>query len=149
MTRWLLAGLLALVLTLPVSAAAFDFGVPAQFGMHDSQLYFQSFSRAQTYLGTGGYYGPVFTLTHNGQWMGDVLGVGGWGNAQLEGDDEGSKLSGSFGLMLLNFWGLQAGVAYNPTAKTADDDFADRLSWGVGLSLTGVWNQLTQPAPVE
>jgi hypothetical protein len=132
--------------SLPASAAAFDFGVPDEFGLKDSQMYFRSAAKdSQAYLATGAYYGPIFELRHEGRWMADFLGVGGWGNAELEGQSAGSQLSASFGLVLVNFWGLQLGVAYNPVAQTLNDDFADRVLIGAGLSLTGLINQAIRP----
>jgi len=137
--------LLLLVLTIALTASsahAWDFGVPEKFAAKDSQVYLTSVSRSHQSLGTGACFGPIARLTHNEQRVADFLSVCGYVQAQLQ-EQDGSQASGAFGFGVLDFFGLQFAVAYDPIVRNDADQLKDRLLYGVGLSITDLISRVT------
>lgn len=107
----------------------FHFGLSDKMDIVDTQKYLRPFRSGEVLLGTGVCYGPFFTAKYSGRWLLDGLSVCAIGAVSQTGETTATG-----GLDLINLFGLQAGLQYDPLTGKPYFTF--------GISVTGLAKQM-------
>jgi hypothetical protein len=108
----------------------FHFGLSEKMEVKDSQKYLKPVDQEkEVLLGTGACYGPYFTTSYSGRWLGDFLSV-----CALGAVSENGESTGTFGVDIINFLGIQGGIQYDPKS--------DDIFYTFGISITGLAKQM-------
>jgi len=144
MKKTLIAIVIALCFTFTTSgqADALDLSVgPFLDEMTDTTMRVTGFSRdSVSQIGTGLCYGTLFKVTNKDKHFADILSPCVLGSASYQGEAETDVLVGAkvFEIMVFN-----AGILYNATRNEPRDKWYDNFSYGLGMTLTGFGEAVT------
>jgi hypothetical protein len=101
----------------------------------DSEMYVRSFGDSTPRLALAACYGPFLEYRRNDRWLADFGSVCGVaiGDPGAASTEEGNSVAAG-GIQLFNLFGVRGTVAYDP--------FGNAFYWGLGISATGLVDQL-------